>query len=274
MGRRRGRRRRRRDDLTVRPPSGGPTPYPAHTETATDVTGGGLEVAVRDVVGDDSPDVVITSFNAGFAYLKGDGTGALEPGVTASNGATNQGLAIADFDGDGATDVVTWDRSGLNPQYLYYRSLKRDGTWPPPSFLNAFPAPAALNGGGFYEDYPVAADMDNDGHPDVVMADGSVTVPVSGAANAKGRVLIRTVKAFRIKNGARSRTDRRHRFAKVTLAKRAFVVSPTGKISLKVKLVNQYRQALQGVEQVKATVTVTVDGHAVTRRVTLVLPRG
>ncbi|HEY4098954.1 MAG TPA: VCBS repeat-containing protein [Baekduia sp.] len=449
--------------------AGGSTPYSAHTETATSVNGPGYEIATGDFVGDAATDVVITSFNAGFSVLEGDGTGALAAGRAATNGATNQGLAIADFDGDGTTDFATWDRSGGNPRYLYFRSLQRDGIWPTPGFLNGAQAPDPINGSGLYEDYPVAADMDNDGHPDIVMADsadhslaimsqdviapdsviasgpsgttsdtsvtftydvaapetypaafecrltgpgqsagweacgqspgpvnfrqqdytdladgdytfelratdytgnveqapasraftvdttpddagsgsddsgdghpggsgdagqgdqgahtapatnpapgpapapapatpaptdpratkapatparlaltglratlpvtagGTVTVPVAGAANGRGHLLIRTAKAFRIKNGVRSRSDRRHRIARITLAKRDFVVDASGRISLKVKLVGQYRQALRGTKQVKATITVTAGGKAVTRRVTLVLPQG
>jgi hypothetical protein len=74
-------------------------------QPALSYSSGGSSISVRDVNGDDKPDLVLASYPV--SVLLGDGDGTFQPGVTyGSGGGTTFSVAVADINGDGGPDVL------------------------------------------------------------------------------------------------------------------------------------------------------------------------
>ena len=128
-------------------------------------TAGGGPPTVADFNGDGVPDVALAG---GIGYAVLDGAQVVNPSATnaqtilwtasttdCSSAAT--GSSVFDFDGDGKAEVVYSDENHLR---IY------DGT-------NGNVLFSTCNTTGTLEEFPVIADVDNDGHADIVVVSNS-----------------------------------------------------------------------------------------------------
>lgn len=119
-------------------------------------------ISVADVNHDGNPDIVVANADAGtVSVLLGDGKGAFHnaPGAHFAAGHMPNDIAIADMNGDGNLDLII-----ANHQAPYLTILLGEGTGrfsPAPGSpfdVHSNPHPHGV----------IAADFDDDGHPDVV----------------------------------------------------------------------------------------------------------
>ena len=145
---------------------------------AGDVTyqlpGGGVGLALVDLDGDHRPDLVIDSDLTAYVYLN-DGHGGFAgtpttvpaPPASESGAEYTSRLAVADFDGDGTLDLAmtSYDASvSIVPGH-------GDGTFgTAKTYAVANPASTP------YVEAIGAADLNGDGHPDLVLSDDSNSV--------------------------------------------------------------------------------------------------
>lgn len=122
-----------------------------------DIPGGGWMAAAADPEGDGSVWIVCASTRGSLWSFRTEG-GVLTPGqvITLADPAALYSIAAADLDGDGADEVVAMDRSG------FIRIFGADGEGVLAE-VAAIPVPSGIS--------LVAADMNNDGLPDLVMGD-------------------------------------------------------------------------------------------------------
>lgn len=144
-------------------------------------TRGGGPPTVADFNGDGYPDVAMAG---GVAYGVWDGKKLLDPTVanpvlwlkqTHDCSSAQTGSSVFDFDGDGKAEVIYSDE--------WYMRIYRgsDGT-------ELF---KTCNTTGTLQEYPVIADVDNDGHADIVVASNSyssITCPTDSSKQAGIRV--------------------------------------------------------------------------------------
>jgi hypothetical protein len=123
-------------------------------------------IVLGDFAGDNNIDVAVSlSLNSPqIAVLTGDGTGAFGAATNYTGGLNNGdaplGMASADFDGDGAPDIVT-TLSGAN----YIAVLRnRNKTPQAPDYFTTGQKPQAVAIGN------LDLDVDKDGKPDLVVA--------------------------------------------------------------------------------------------------------
>jgi hypothetical protein len=138
---------------------------------------GGLDtysVAVADVNGDGKPDLVVVNncadsscVNGNVGVLLGNGDGTFQPAVTYdSGGLDTYSVAVADVNGDGKPDLVVanycTDSGCLNGNAGVLLG-NGDGT---------FQAAVSYLSGGQYADSVAVADVNGDGKPDLLVANG------------------------------------------------------------------------------------------------------
>lgn len=130
-------------------------------ENSSGRTRGGGPPTVADFNGDGTPDVAIAG-GVGYAVL--DGTKVMDPQVadldaflwisqTHDCSSAQTGSSVFDFDGDGAAEVVYSDEWYLR----IYSGLTGDVLW------------QTCNTTGTLREMPIIADVDNDGHADIVV---------------------------------------------------------------------------------------------------------
>jgi hypothetical protein len=130
----------------------GPGIGPPNAVTVGDFNGDGkLDVATAD--GGPGPNTV--------SVLLGNGNGTFQAPVQYNTGANPTGIAVADFNGDGKLDLVTAD-NGPGPNNVSVLLGNGDGT---------FQAPQNYSAGGGALNVTVA-DVNGDGHPDLITANG------------------------------------------------------------------------------------------------------
>jgi hypothetical protein len=146
-------------------------------------TTGGGPPTIADFNGDGVPDVAVAG---GIGYAVIDGTKILDPSVPANEtnlwlqetrdcSSSATGSSVFDFEGDGKAEVVYSDE-----QYLRVY----DGT-------NGDVLFRTCNTTGTLFEYPLVADVDNDGHADLIVianSYSSITCPLDGSKQRGLRV--------------------------------------------------------------------------------------
>ncbi|MDC0673389.1 FG-GAP repeat domain-containing protein [Nannocystis radixulma] len=127
--------------------------------SAGNIAGGGPPT-IADFNGDGTPDVAVAG---GVGYAVFDGTKLMDPNVadadtfmwikqTRDCSSASTGSSVFDFDGDGSAEVVYSDEIRLR----VYRGSDGEELW------------STCNTTGTLQEYPVIADVDSDGHADIV----------------------------------------------------------------------------------------------------------
>lgn len=123
-------------------------------------TGGGGPPTIADFNGDGTPDVAVAG---GVGYAVFDGAKLMDPNVADADtfmwikqthdcSSASTGSSVFDFDGDGSAEVVYSDEHRLR----VYRGSDGEVLW------------ETCNTTGTLVEYPLIADVDSDGHADIV----------------------------------------------------------------------------------------------------------
>ena len=132
-------------------------------------------VAIADVNGDGHPDLVVANDCASYGscgnggvvtVLLGNGDGTFQPPLGFSSGATDATwVAVGDVNGDGEPDLVVANEYSLPTYFGAVGVLLGNGD-------GTFQAPVTYSSGWYNADLVVIADVNGDGHQDVVVDNG------------------------------------------------------------------------------------------------------
>jgi hypothetical protein len=129
----------------------------------------GIDIATGDFNGDGLPDVVIGNCcdaAVGITVFLSRPDGSLQPGVNYGSGGALEYVAVADLDGDGVLDIAATDfGSGVVQIFNGNKNTGGvgDGTF---TVGNSYPTGAGVPG----PQGIVVSDFDQDGHPDLAVA--------------------------------------------------------------------------------------------------------
>jgi Bacterial Ig-like domain (group 3)/FG-GAP-like repeat len=151
---------------------------------AVNYTSGGYEpysVAVKDVNGDGNPDLLVanrcvdnSNCNGVVGVRLGNGDGTFQPVVTYDSGGYEaQSVAVADVNGDGKPDLVVAnvcaDSNCTSGGVVGVLLGNGDGT---------FQAAISYDSGGLVAESVAVADVNGDGKPDLLVANGNGSVGI------------------------------------------------------------------------------------------------
>jgi hypothetical protein len=130
---------------------------------------GSQVLAVKDVNGDGQLDLVVANNGTNdVSVLLGKGDGTFQAPQQFATGSSPQAVAVADVNGDGRLDLITANSgfSGTSASTVSVLLGNGDGTFQAPqSFATTGKSPVAV----------AVADVNNDGLPDLITANGNVT---------------------------------------------------------------------------------------------------
>jgi len=123
-------------------------------------------VAVADFNGDGHLDLAVTNFGSNsISVYFGKGDGTFSAAANFTTGTTPHGVAAADFNGDGHADIAVTNAGDGNLEvFLWQSNGTADGT---------FVAQSHLNSTGFNPWSVTVADFNNDGKPDLAVANNN-----------------------------------------------------------------------------------------------------
>lgn len=148
-------------------------------------------LAVEDLNGDGRPDVLVSSpeYWTGVSLFLGNGDGTFTPKAYYDAGGPVSSIALADVNGDGKTDLVAslYEDGGTgNSGGVAVLFGNGDGT---------FQSPVIYDTGGFGAVSVAIADVNGDGHPDLIVGTNTGTTSVflnNGDGTFQGAVVYGT----------------------------------------------------------------------------------
>ena len=152
-----------------------------------------VSVAVRDVNGDDKPDLLVANYCAdtncatgSVGVLLGNGNGTFQTAVTYGTGGEEPGsVTLADVNGDGKPDLLVanaiCDPSGCATGSVGVLLGNGDGT---------FQSALTYDSGGFGAASVAVADVNGDGKEDLLVANTCVTAGAFNCVNGSVGVLL------------------------------------------------------------------------------------
>jgi hypothetical protein len=138
-----------------------------------------VSLAIADVNGDHKPDLVVANGSSNtVGVLLGKGDGTFQPAVTyGSGGMFPVSVAVADVNGDGKPDLFVANECADSNCDGSVGVLLGNGNG---TFQNAVPYPS----GGLYAISVAIADVNGDGKPDLLVANGCATLKLCGFKGA------------------------------------------------------------------------------------------
>jgi hypothetical protein len=137
--------------------------------TKPPISGTPTYVATGDFDGDGKTDLAVQESGGAIAILLGNGDGTFEASGSVNSGSSGSPIGVADFNGDGKLDIAVAAGASTSESVLVLTG-NGNGTFNPPSSGQS-PTSTSVT-------WIQVADFNQDGAPDVVLADssGSATV--------------------------------------------------------------------------------------------------